>query len=78
MQVVRWEKTRRRPVARTTSIVFLDIDGVLSIADPLRPELRRELWPGCGPAWPVPFADALVRVLDEDARVRPVWLTYWE
>lgn len=65
-------------MTRRPTIVFLDIDGVLSIADPLCPELRYELWPGCGPAWPVPFADALLRALDQDPHLRPVWLTYWE
>lgn len=65
-------------MARARTIVFLDIDGVLSIEDPVDPAVRRERWPGCGPAWPIPFADMLVRVLDHDPRVRPVWLSYWE
>lgn len=65
-------------MARPFTVVFLDIDGVLSIEDPASMEIRRERWSGCGPVWPIPFADALVRALDQDKRVRPVWLTYWE
>jgi hypothetical protein len=63
---------------QTPTVIFLDVDGVLSIEDPARIEQHREQWPGCGPAWPIPWVDALLRTLDRDTRVRPVWMTYWE
>lgn len=62
---------------RARILALLDIDGVLSIEDPANLAARREHWPGCGPVWPVPFADALIRALDRDARLAPAWLSYW-
>jgi hypothetical protein len=59
-------------------ILFVDVDGVLSISDPTHREERREHWEGAPPVWPVPLALALVRAINQEPRLHPVWLTTWE
>lgn len=58
-------------------ILFLDVDGVLSIPNPQDFEERKERWPGCGVPWPIPIAWPLLRAIDADPRLLPVWLSCW-
>lgn len=60
------------------TILFLDIDGVLSIPDPQDYQKRRERWPGCGVLWPIPLAYPLLRTIDADPRILPVWMSCWD
>lgn len=59
------------------TIVFLDIDGVLSIPNVNNYAERHERWPGVGAPWPIPMANDLLRVIDTSSRILPVWLSCW-
>lgn len=59
------------------TILFLDVDGVLSIPNPQDFEERRERWPGCGVPWPIPMAYPLLRAIDAHPRILPVWMSCW-
>jgi hypothetical protein len=59
------------------TVIFLDIDEVLSLADRNEPLARFSWWKPGLPAWPIPLAFPLLRALDQDRRLHPVWLTCW-
>lgn len=54
-------------------LVFVDIDGVLSItnAGNMKEEIDHK------EAWPIPQADYLIQQLSHDPRSQPVWMTHW-
>ena len=60
------------------TILFLDVDGVLSIPNVRNTDERKEHWPGCGVLWPIPMANALLQAIDADDRLLPVWLSAWD
>jgi hypothetical protein len=57
----------------TQTILFLDIDGVLSICDPTIPMQQV----GGIHCWPIPLANELLRIIDADSRLHPIWLSAW-
>lgn len=60
------------------TILFLDVDGVLSIINPENIRERRQSWDGAPPAWPIPLAFPLLRAIAQEQRLHPVWLTTWD
>jgi hypothetical protein len=59
------------------TILFLDIDEVLSLADPQDVMSRFERFARGLPAWPIPLAYPLLRAIDQNRFLRPVWVTSW-
>jgi len=60
------------------TILFLDIDGVLSIPNLKDSDERREKWDGCGICWPIPMAYHLLRAIETDPQIYPVWMSTWD
>lgn len=56
-------------------LLFLDVDGVLTMLD--APELPVQRVGGFH-VRPIPLASALLRAIDHDPRIVPIWLTNWE
>jgi hypothetical protein len=63
---------------KQSTVLFLDIDGVLSIPHPRDGSIRFERWQPGLPVWPIPLASALVRTIDQDRHLHPVWLSAWD
>lgn len=59
------------------TVLFLDIDGVFSIPNTENIEERKESWPGCGVLYPIPMAMQLLRAIDDNRQLQPVWLSAW-
>lgn len=53
--------------------LFLDIDGVFSIASAGLPE---KIIDG-KEAWPIPLTNLLLKDIDENVGVVPIWMTHW-
>lgn len=58
------------------TVLFLDIDEVLSNPDCVGGIDRLEIWQGL-PAFPVPLSYPLIRAFAQDRRLYPVWMTCW-
>ena len=60
------------------TIIFVDIDGVLSVLNPDNFEERRlgPGWPGMS-AWPIPMTKPLLEALSYDPRFTPIWMSAW-
>ena len=59
------------------TFVFLDVDGVLSIPTVADVDERKERWPMIGVCWPIPMADMLLRAIEADPDLIPIWMTTW-
>jgi hypothetical protein len=60
------------------TILFIDIDGVLSILDSVDEiEDRKISWPGGPHAWPIPMTRELLQAINEEKRLYPVWMSAW-
>jgi len=64
---------RKRPL----TVVFLDVDGFISMHNPADHNERFEMWGGL-PAFPIPIVNQLLRGLDTDPALLPVWMTCWD
>lgn len=64
---------------KTKTLLFLDIDGVLSVMNPNDPAERHgeRGWAGSPSVWPIPMAKALLDKIEYDARLQPIWLSAW-
>lgn len=60
------------------TILFLDIDGVLSIPNVQDIDERKEHWPGYGVIFPVPIAYPLLQAIDADTRIKSAWMSCWD
>lgn len=58
------------------TILFVDIDGVLSILTQDNAANYEKLGRGL-PAWPIPLACQILRLIDQDTQLKPVWLSSW-
>jgi hypothetical protein len=55
--------------------LFLDIDGVFTMLDAVQLPMERV---GGIHVRPIPMANALLKAINEDERLDPIWLTSWD
>lgn len=68
---------KKKRATNVKTILFVDVDGVLSIPTPETASDYEKFGFGL-PAWPVPLAYLLIQAIDADRSFYPIWLSCWD